>query len=438
MNFTMETFQNRHLAPGQDRMDAILTVTATFAEDGATARQPLLLGFIVDTSGSMEGERIAAVKSAAREAIELLDETTTFFVVAFQERAQVVCAPAPATAANKDAAAAAIGHLAARGGTAMSKGLGLARGLFTRAPDALHQAVFLTDGKNESEMPADVGAELAQCAGLFECDCWGVGTDWRVGEVQEIARALLGKASLIPDSGGIREAFSGAVAKAQAKALKDVRLRLWTPAGAEAVFVKQVNPTIEDLTARANEVSPRVHDYLTGSWGNGEARDFHVAIRVTPGQVGDEMLAGRPSLVYLIAGAGGWVEQEDRPPEARIFATWTLDDSLSSRLDAHVAHYTGQGELAQAIQDGLEKRAQGDEAAATTLLGRAVQLAHDSDNDAMTARLSKVVDVVDAARGTVRLKRDVAKAAEMDLALESTTTRRVRKAEPAPGNSGGG
>ena len=43
----------------------------------------------------------------------------------------------------------------------------------------------------------------------------------------------------------------------------------------------------------------------------------------------------------------------------------------------------------------------------------------------MTARLARVVEVVDAGLGTVRLKRDVKKAATMDLELEARTTSRM-------------
>jgi hypothetical protein len=65
------------------------------------------------------------------------------------------------------------------------------------------------------------------------------------------------------------------------------------------------------------------------------------------------------------------------------------------------------------------------------MLGRAVKLAHESGNTEMTQRLARVVEVMDAASGTVRLKRDVSKAATMDLELESRTTKRVKKAPPA-------
>ena len=105
-------------------------------------------------------------------------------------------------------------------------------------------------------------------------------------------------------------------------------------------------------------------------------------------------------------------------------------EALSSRIDPRVAHYTGQEELAQAIQVGLEARARGDDDTATQMLGKAVKIAAESDNDEMTARLKRVVDVQDAATGTVRLKRGVAKADEMDLELESTTTKRAVRRQP--------
>jgi hypothetical protein len=252
-----------------------------------------------------------------------------------------------------------------------------------------------------------------------------------VGEVQAISEALLGKAALIPSPEGVEAAFREAIQKASGKALKDVRLRLWTPVGASIAFVKQVNPTIEELTAKAHEISPQVREYMTGSWSGGEARDFHVAVDVKGGKPGEEMLAGRPSIVYQQSvpggAAGGWAEVEDKAPEARLFATWTADETLSSRLDHHVAHYTGQDELAAAIQEGLELREKGNEAQATQMLGRAVKIAHASNNAEMTQRLAKVVEVIDAGAGTVRLKKDVKKAATMDLQLESRTTKRVAK-----------
>jgi hypothetical protein len=426
MAFKIEAFQNKYLPAGKARVDAIVTATAD-ASVQAGSGGPLVVGFIVDKSGSMAGERIDAVRRAVVTAIGMLPESASYFVVAFDSTAQVVVPETQATPGARGPAEIALGRLKAGGGTAMSTGLAAARAIFERTSSAIHQAIFLTDGKNESEGAGNVTAQLQACEGLFQCDCWGVGTDWRVGEVQQIAQELLGKASLVPAPDGIEAAFRVAIEKASNKALKDVRLRIWTPQGAQVVFVKQASPTLEDMTARARAVTPQVREYMTGAWGPGESRDFHVAIDVKPGNVGEEMLAARPSIAWLEAAGTGWEEKEEKPAAARVFATWTADDSLSSRIDRQVAHYTGQGELAAAIQQGLDLREQGNDAAATHLLGKAVKLAHDSGNAEMTQRLAKVVDVVDVATGTVRLKREVSKAATMDLQLESRTTKRMAR-----------
>lgn len=425
MPFKLEAFQNRLLASGHGRVDGILSVVA---DGDLEACGELVVGFIVDKSGSMANERIQAVQQAVAKAIAMLADGVWFFVVAFDGAAYVVVRETQANPESKRWAATALAGMQAAGGTAMSMGLRAARSIFERAPNAIRRAIFLTDGKNEGEKMSAVVEELKRCEGVFECDCWGVGTDWKVGEVQAIAQGLLGKAALIPSPDGVEAAFHEAIARAAGKALKDVRLRLWTPQAASIVFVKQVNPTIEDLTGKSRAFSAQVRDYMTGSWSGGEARDFHIAVDVKVGKVGDEMLACRPSLVYLQAGpGGGWVEVEDKAPEARLFATWTADETLSSRLDHHVAHYTGQDELAAAIQQGLVLREEGHEAQATQLLGRAVKIAHASNNRAMTQRLVKVVEVIDARSGTVRLKKDVKKAATMDLELESRTTKRAAK-----------
>jgi adenylosuccinate lyase len=111
--------------------------------------------------------------------------------------------------------------------------------------------------------------------------------------------------------------------------------------------------------------------------------------------------------------------------QALIKAIWTEDRQLSTRINREVAHYTGQAELAECIQEGLGARKDGDDATATFKLGRAVQLAAETGNDGTMKLLQAVVEVDDPATGTVRLRRDVATVDEVSLDTRSTTTVRV-------------
>jgi hypothetical protein len=222
---------------------------------------------------------------------------------------------------------------------------------------------------------------------------------------------------MIADAGDLVADFTATMDAAMAKETNDVALRLWAPQGAEVAFVRQVAPAFADLSARARTSGPLSADYPTGAWG-AESRDYHVCIRVPPHPVGGEMAAGRVSLVV----------DGEATSQSLIRAIWTDDAALSTRISREVAHYTGQTELMDAIQDGLAARKQGDEDGATFKLGRAVQLAAQSGNTTKLELLEAIVDVEDAATGTVRLKRDVADKDEMTLDTRSTKTMRVAPA----------
>ncbi|CAM5660292.1 hypothetical protein SANTM175S_03294 [Streptomyces antimycoticus] len=85
------------------------------------------------------------------------------------------------------------------------------------------------------------------------------------------------------------------------------------------------------------------------------------------------MLAARISLVQPPPEGVG------SPPsplaQGLVRAVWTADLAVSTAMNPQVAHYTGQAELAQVIQQGMNARKSGDAEQATAKLGRAVQLA---------------------------------------------------------------
>jgi len=177
-----------------------------------------------------------------------------------------------------------------------------------------------------------------------------------------------------------------------AKEVADVALRVWTPQHATGPVRQAGRARRRDLIGRCAQMAPQAVDYPTGAWGT-ESRDYHLCVDVEPGRIGQEMLAARVSLILNTASGRRALGQ------GLIRAIWTEGEALSTRMSRHVAHYTGQAELAQAIQDGLEARKAGDEDSAALRLGRAVVLAHESGNEDTANLLAKVVDVIDPATG---------------------------------------
>ena len=417
--FKSEVFQNQYLPTGASEVHAIMTVTAGQAIGAQSAGR--LFGIICDVSGSMDGVKILAARAAMTRLVTMLPADCAFFIVTGSDNAKLISPVALATPSAKDRAIAAVRQLRAEGGTTISVWLQAALRQFQIQPGALKQALLLTDGQNDEADGPLLDQALTACEGVFQCDCRGVGTDWKVEQLRKIANKLLGTTDIIPAPAQIDADFQAILTKALGKTVSDVYIRLWTPLGAGILYCKQVSPEIVDLTQRARQVKPQIRDYPTGAWAKAETRDFHFCIQVKPGAVGDEVLAGRASLIYNINGI------ENKAAEARILAVWTDDEQKSTKIDRVVAHYTGQAELAQSIQDGLDARSRGDLERATALLGRAVQIAHESGNESTAKLLRNVVEIEDAETGTVRLKSGVAREDEMTLETRSTKTARINR-----------
>ena len=437
--FTIDVDQNQYLPEGGREASAIVTVASAADAAGLTGPGPAGAAsasaepdgsaeiIIIDCSGSMEypHSKIAEARTATAAAVDVVRDGVLFSVIAGTNLAWPVFpadgSMARADASSRAAARQAVTGLRASGGTAIGQWLELARQTFGRYPAKLRHAILLTDGKNQHESPEQLAAAVRQCEGFFSCDCRGVGTDWEVSELRTVSATLLGTVDIVPDPAGLSADFAAMMENAMGKQVADVSLRVWTPQHARLKFVKQVAPAVEDLTGRRTQSGPQAGDYPTGAWGPGESRDYHVGVEVTPAGIGQEMLAARVSLVAS-SPAG-----EEILGQGLIRVIWTDDEALSTKINQRVAHYTGQAELADAIQEGLEARKQGDEETATAKLGRAVVLAHQSGNEDTAKLLAKVVDVVDVDTGTVRLKKQVEDADEMALDTRSTKTVRARK-----------
>jgi hypothetical protein len=423
-SFTAAVYQNEYLADGSTDVHAIVTVECTGAGQAGQSGGDAAEAIIVDCSGSMGEAGVRAAQQAASAALDHITDGTWFSIIAGSHVAQLLY-PDPREALlvpmsdhTRAQAKQALGRLRPEGGTAMGTWIELATRVLTSVPSVTQRhAVLLTDGKNQHETPAELDARLRGAVGRFQADCRGVGADWEVGELRRIAQALMGTVDLIPRPDQMAAEFATIMQTSMGRGVAAADLRVWAPQGGQVLFVRQVAPVVEDLTGRRTEVNPLTGAFPTGSWGD-ESRDFHVAVRLPASRgLGQEQLAAR---VQLVVG-------DEVQAQGLVKARWTDDSALSAKINPEVAHYTGQTELAQAIQDGLAAKAAGDDRTATAKLGRAAQLAAETGNEEATSKLRKVVDIDEPATGKVRLKKAVDKLDEMALDTASTKTTRVKR-----------
>ena len=422
--FSATVYQNEYLPDGGTDVNAIVTITCVGAgiagQTGAGDAGEII---IIDTSGSMGDLEMEQAKQAAQAALAEIVDGTYFAVVsgngaAFLAYPHVRTGPgmvrmSPQTRAE---ASRAIAQLTSGGGTAIGTWLDLTGQLFYSVPQVIQRhAILLTDGEN-NEAPEVLDAAIGRAMGVYQVDCRGVGTSWKVEEIRRIATNLLGTVDIIPEPHQMSGQFRDIMRTSMARGVAEAELRVWTPQGAQILFVRQVSPTVEELTSRRRPINDLTGAYPTGAWAD-ESRDYHVSVRLAAKALGQEQLAARGQLVI----------HDQVHAQGLVKAKWSADHSLTAPIDEQVAHYTGQTELAAMIQEGLAAKSAGDDATATQKLGRAVQLAEKTGNDEATAKLRKVVDVDEAETGTVRLKRSVERADEMALDTASTKTTRIRR-----------
>ncbi|GLW95167.1 vWA domain-containing protein [Actinokineospora globicatena] len=424
LTFEVHVDQNEYLPSGGRVMDAVVSVTLTGETLGAPGLdRGLARVVLLDTSGSMSGNKIAQAKLAVGAVITALPDGVPFAIVAGTEVATMVYPTTPtlaeASATTRAEARRAVGRLVAGGGTAIGSWLRRAQQLLEGTTAPIRHAVLLTDGRNEHETTEQFHDTVMACEGKFTCDARGIGdSGWQARTLERVADTLHGTVRGLPDPTALGQEFREITEKLMGTAAVDVTLRLWTPAHARLRFLKQVFPRIVDLTDRGVPVpgSPRVRDYPTGHWA-AETRDFHLSIEVDEGEVGEGLVVARVRM-----GVG-----DHESPEHRVRAFWTDDPVLSTRISPQVAHFTGQQHIAELVRDGLDAHQAGDLPLATDRLGRAIDLAKRAGNEETVEHLAKLIE--DDGAGTTRVRDRMDDVLRQMADIESKRTTRVRPKE---------
>jgi hypothetical protein len=178
--------------------------------------------FVLDCSGSMSGEPIAAAKALVRHALTNVDPRDTFQIIRFSESASgFASGPVPATASNVKRGLAYLDRLEGEGGTMMIEGIRAALG-FPSDPSRLRIVMFLTDGYigNEAEILSEVRARIG-AARLFS---FGVGSSVNRYLLDELGREGRGEVQYFLPGSSVREEVATFYERIRNPYLTDVRL----------------------------------------------------------------------------------------------------------------------------------------------------------------------------------------------------------------------
>jgi Ca-activated chloride channel homolog len=419
--FTINAYHNPYLQVGQNSLQAVITVGVNKGLNLAPAA--LSLAIALDRSGSMDGAKIKAARDGAIKVIQALDPNITFMVVAFNERAKIIAAPANGTPRNKQQAIDAIQHnVFASGGTCMSYALDTIVQHFGQDTSRALKILFLTDGKNEGEKRADLDRAIENCRQRqASINAWGIGTDWDEAELRHMAEATHGNADIIPTPQQVEAAFSASFVEMRNTSITSARLRLWSPPGVTIKKFEQVYPTIVSLGLEQDPTSPRQQVTSLGSFAAGDQHDYLMDLEIPAHDPGQQFLMIRPSVAFF-AGSGS--EQEEKSTqEGWVFVQWTEAATLAAQVEEHIAHYTHQEDLLRSLKEGQAYLAAGDYEKATRVLGQALVISERTGNERITRLLSQIIQR--DSKGTLQLNKQAGEVARKTLAINSGRTSRL-------------
>ena len=323
------TLNKPHLPVLKTQQLVYVYIQAQATGELTAVRNPLNLAMVLDRSGSMEGAKIANLRAAAKQVIDLLDPQDVVSITAFSDRVFKI-APSQ-EAANADTLKSLIDTIRDGGGTAMSGGMrqGMRELEKQLSPDRLNRMLLLTDGQtfgDEDECRA-LGAEMGSKDIVIQA--LGLGEDWNEELLDEVAEASGGNADLIEQADQITGFFEEAVQRMQAAVVQNAELVLRLVNGIVPRQVWRVTPLIENLGYQP--LSDRDVQVDLGEIDVDEGVALLVELLVAPRPAGTFRIA-QAEVNYDVPLLG--VEQEKA--KADVMIDFTEDPQAAKAYDAAI------------------------------------------------------------------------------------------------------
>jgi Ca-activated chloride channel homolog len=328
-------------------------------------RPPLNLGLVLDTSGSMEGDAIKAVRDSAKALVAKLRDGDRISIVAFHSRADVLVDNRIVTAATRTQVNQAIERITARGTTDLASGLAVGLGQVIRnpVPAGINRIVLLSDGVPNNQLNLEATIASIHQQGISVTSL-GLGTDYDTKLMTRIAR----------DTGG---AFHYLEQPDEVAAVFDDELtKMTTVVGRNLQLVIEPGPNVAIQALPGFTLGPDGKLYaVVGDLAAGEVRDLMFPLAVAARGEGATAEIALATLTYDdVIGKSGAQKRED------FVALKTSNDSAAIKA---------------AVKIGLETARVRATAAGATL--EAITLARGGQIEPARKRIADAITAVKAA-----------------------------------------
>lgn len=236
-----------------------------------TQRPPLELALVLDTSGSMEGAPIEALRASARTLAGKLRDGDHLSIVSFNSKAEVLVPNVAVSPANRGSIDRAIAGIRATGTTDLVDGLALGLSQLRAAArsDGISRIVLLSDGvPNSSDALPQTVASIRQ-AGVSVTSL-GFGVDYDTTLMTRIARDTGGEFHYLEKSDEVATVFDAELTKMKSAVARNMQVVIEPGPGV----------TIAALPGFTIAADGKLYAAI-GDLPAGETRDLMIPIRVT-------------------------------------------------------------------------------------------------------------------------------------------------------------
>ena len=249
---TARTDRSLIRAAGKSVRHVAVTLVAPVS-DRDKKRPPVDVAFVLDRSGSMEGEKIVLARDAILQGIAMLQPADRFAVVAYDSSVDVVMPLTPANTEAREAAERLVRQIEPRGGTNLGAGwlAGCQQLAEAQRPSEGARCLLMSDGQANEGItdPGDLErhARELQQRGVVT-STFGVGADFDERLMSGMARAGGGHGYFIREARQIGDLLTSELAESLEVVARRASLSIEAPRGAKVELLNDFDARQESET----------------------------------------------------------------------------------------------------------------------------------------------------------------------------------------------
>jgi Ca-activated chloride channel family protein len=379
LNITVKPHRQcvRANSPDPQKLFVMFKLQPQASQLRAGPRPPVAIALVVDTSGSMAGDKLDKAKAAAHQLVDYpaLTAQDQIALIQFQGFSQVLAPLAPLQ--NRAILHTAIDSLLADDGTMM--GLGMQDGwneLRKSSGSSVKKMFLLTDGLTGDEDQCRLLAKQMANENV-SITAFGIGTEYNHDLLINISDLSRGGWYHLTDMSRFSEHLQQQLEVALKEAITNVRASLKAVRGVSVTSLRRIHPSII-------QISPQNSIYPLGNLPSDTVTVFIADLSLPERQPGRVRLA-QVEFIYDIPG----LNRKDERLTSEIVVEYTTDERRAAMVDPEVMSYVQQSNITKLVDEAIQAAKTGQVQKALQTLNVAKGMTQNLGNVALTKVLEK-------------------------------------------------